>query len=236
MNRFKELFKPGIIVSCQAYEGEPLYSPEGGIMPLMAKAGEMSGAVGIRANGTRDVRQISEVVSLPIIAILKHAYQDSPIYITSTLEDVDELMTLDCVKCVAIQCTKEVRHNNESMQVMIKNVKAKYPNLVIMADISDFEEGMAAVEAGVDAVSTTMHGYTAHTKGMELPGIELVRQLNEALASTDIPVMAEGGIYSEEHITKLIEAGAYGCIIGGAITRPQEIAKRFVGWYNNVSK
>ena len=94
-----------------------------------------------------------------------------------------------------------------------------------MADCSSYEEGMHAAEIGFDLIGTTMNGYTAYTKGTELPNIELMRQLARDCGK---PVIAEGGIWLPDQLKAALDAGVHAAVIGGAITRPMEITKRFV--------
>lgn len=136
--------KGGLIVSCQALEHEPLYTKEGGIMPLMAKAAAQSGAVGIRANTVRDITQIKEVVALPVIGIIKKDYEGTPMYITVTMKEVDALVACG-VDIVAVQGTGARRPDGSSAPEFIRAVKEKYPQQLVMADCATLEEGIACV-------------------------------------------------------------------------------------------
>ena len=94
-----------------------------------------------------------------------------------------------------------------------------------MADCSSYEEGMHAAEIGFDLIGTTMNGYTSYTKGVQLPNLELMGQLARDCGK---PVIAEGGIWLPEQLKAALDAGVHAAVIGGAITRPMEITKRFV--------
>ena len=93
MKTVLDSLKGKLIVSCQALENEPLHSPF--IMSRMALAAAQGGAVGIRANSVVDIRAIKESVSLPVIGIIKRDYPGSDVFITATLQEVDELMTVE---------------------------------------------------------------------------------------------------------------------------------------------
>lgn len=213
----------GLIVSCQALENEPLYTPEGGVMPLMAKAAAMSGAVGIRANTVRDITQIKAVVDLPVIGIIKKDYPGTPMYITVTMAEVDALVACG-VDILAVQGTSALRPDGKTAAEFIREVKAKYPDQLVMADIATLEEAMACAAAGADFVGTTMRGYTPETAGINDIDFDFVAQLARECPAK---VIAEGHIHYPEQARKALEAGAYALVVGGAITRPAEITARF---------
>ena len=119
-----EQIRGGLIVSCQALEHEPLYTKEGGIMPLMAKAAAQSGAVGIRANTVRDITQIKEVVDLPVIGIIKKDYEGTSMYITVTMKEVDALVACG-VEIVAVQGTGSRSTDGSSAPEIISAIKEK---------------------------------------------------------------------------------------------------------------
>ena len=217
--------KGGLIVSCQALEHEPLYTKEGGVMPLMAKAAAQSGAVGIRANTVRDITQIKAVVDLPVIGIIKKDYPGTPMYITVTMAEVDALV--ECgVDILAVQGTSALRPDGSTAADFIRQIKAKYPQQLIMADIATLEEAMACAEAGADFVGTTMRGYTPETKGIDDIDFAFITELTQKCPAK---VIAEGHIHSPEQAVQALQAGAFALVVGGAITRPAEITARFTG-------
>lgn len=212
----------GLVVSCQALPEEPLYSSF--IMGRMALAAMRGGAVGIRANTVADITEIKKRVALPIIGIIKQVYNDSEVYITPTMAEVDALVSCKC-DIIAMDATNRLRTGGKSLEDIFSEVRKKYPNQIFMVDCSDENEGMHAASIGFDCVGTTLAGYTAYTRERSLPAVDMVENL---VKNVGVPVIAEGGIHYPEQLRQSLNAGALCAVVGGAITRPQEITQRFV--------
>ncbi len=216
---FLQDVKGKLIVSCQALPDEPLHSPF--IMGRMALAAKEGGAVAIRAQSSADINEIKKVTGLPVIGLVKRNYDDSPIYITPTMAEVEDLLNTDC-EMVALDMTDRKRPGDEKVEVLVERIHEA--GRLVLADISTYEEGIKAASVGADAISTTLSGYTSYSPQLTGPDVELVRNLSREL---EIPVFAEGRINVPEDIKTVMEAGAYAPIVGSAITRPQLITAKF---------
>lgn len=223
MDALLEGIKGNLIVSCQALEDEPLHSSF--IMGRMAKAALVGGAAGIRANTVNDILEIKRLVDLPVIAIIKAVYDNSEVYITPTMKEVDELMAIH-PEIIALDATSRVRPDGTTIEEFFKKVREKYPDQKFMADCSTIDEAIKADEMGFDFVGTTMVGYTSYSIGdkIEEDDFAIIRTI---LSKVKHPVIAEGNIDTPEKARRVIELGCYSVVVGGAITRPQLITKKF---------
>lgn len=213
-----------LIVSCQALPDEPLHSDF--IMARMAVAAKEGGASGIRANSVVDIAAIQKAVDLPIIGIIKRDYEGADVYITATMKEVDELMTVR-PDIIAIDATTSTRPNGESLKEFFQKVKEKYPDQLWMADCSTIDEMLTADQLGFDFIGTTLVGYTKQSQGdkIESNDFEIIRK---ALSKLSHPLIAEGNIDTPDKVHRVLELGAYSVVVGSAITRPQLITKKFV--------
>ena len=196
----------GLIVSCQALADEPLHSSF--IMGRMALAAAQGGAAGIRANSAEDIRAIRENVNLPIIGIIKRDYPDSEVFITATMREVDELMTV-APEIIAIDARDAPRPGGQTLAAFVAAIRAAYPEVLLMADCASLAEMQHADALGFDFIGTTLVGYT--------PATCIKRS-----------IIAEGNINTPEKVRRVLALGVYSVVVGSAITRPKWITEQFV--------
>jgi len=222
--------KGGLIVSCQALEGEPLYGAD--MMKRMAYAAVSGGAVAIRANGREDIAAIQSAVDVPVIGIVKRDYPDSEVYITATVREVEELTSIG-VDMIALDATKRVRPGGIDLASFMRELRERFPRQRWMADCSTVEECVTAEALGFDCVGTTMHGYTPYTAGRKVYERDFAF-LADVIQAVRVPVIAEGNILTPEMAAAALRLGAHAVVVGGAITRPQQITERFVSAINGI--
>jgi N-acylglucosamine-6-phosphate 2-epimerase len=212
-----ETLKGKLIVSCQAYPGEPLRHPE--TMAQMARAAELGGAGAIRCQGIADISAIKGRVDIPVIGLWKEGHEG--VYITPTLRHA-----LACVYAgadvVAIDATGRPRPDGLTFSQTVDGLRGK---TLVMADCGSICDIERALDAQVDIVSTTLAGYTADRPKTDGPDFELLQQAVEMAGGR--PVFCEGRLHTPEQAKQAIDAGAWACVVGTAITHPTSIT----GWF-----
>ncbi|WP_136056883.1 N-acetylmannosamine-6-phosphate 2-epimerase [Microbacterium sp. K24] len=209
----------GLIVSCQAYPGEPLRHPES--IARIAQSAIMGGAVAIRAQGIDDIRAIAGSVTVPQIGLWK-AGSDG-VFITPTLDHA--LAVADAgADIVAIDGTRRERPDGRTLAETIRLLQDR-TGRPVMADAGSVDDALAAEDAGADIVGTTLAGYTGERARSAGPDLELVHLLAGRLS---VPVFAEGRIRTPAEARDALDAGAYSVVVGTAITHPASITSWFV--------
>ncbi|WP_135557020.1 N-acetylmannosamine-6-phosphate 2-epimerase [Paenibacillus cymbidii] len=232
-----ELLQRGLIVSCQAQPDEPMYGSP--IMARLALAAQTGGAVGVRINTEADIRAVKQTVTVPVIGIIKQVYPNCPCYITPTLAEVAKVVEAGA-EIVAVDGTQAAKPDGKTTEQFIYDSKNRF-NILLMADVSTVEEGIAAARAGADLVATTLSGYTEQTRNrltnvpieLQQPDFDLVSALVDKI---DIPVIAEGRFWDGANAVKAMSLGAYAVVIGAGITRPQIITAKHVNDINRFLK
>ena len=229
---FLKKIEGGLIISC--YAG-PDINPEMGeplVMGCVAKSCLAGGAVAIRTNA-QNVTTVRKMIGddVPLIAI-KKIYEngyDGDFRITPTIDVVDELVSYGA-DAIAIDATKRHRYDDLSLEEYVAQIKEKYPELIIIADISTVEEGVRAWKAGVDIVGSTLSGYTPYSKNpikfgsvpSPDPDYEILQELKDAGVER---IIAEGRYDNGAKLKKALESGANAVVIGTSITQPSKAVK-----------
>lgn len=194
------------------------------IMAAMARAAEEGGAIAIRANSPPDIAAIRAITKLPVIGLYKIHSETSSVYITPSRASAAAIARAGC-DVIAVDATPRPRDGGETLAQLITFIHDDLHKQV-MADCSCMDDALHAESLGADYLGTTMAGYTAHgRKPTDGPDIDFVRELVGIVSK---PIIAEGRFYLPEQAAQALALGAHAVCIGGIITRPQDITKRFV--------
>lgn len=210
----------GLVVSCQARPGNPLHGPEQ--MAMMARAAELGGARALRVESARDILAVQRVSTLPIIGIRKIESADGPVMITPTRASAREILRTG-VDFVALDATSRHRPGGETPREVVREIHRH--GAVALGDLATIDDLAHALRSGVDAVGTTLSGYTAESPPMEEPDFDFLRML---VRRSPVPVFAEGRFWTPEQVVEAFALGASFVVVGTAITNPQAITSRFV--------
>ena len=209
-----------LIVSCQAYPGEPMRDPR--TMAQIAAAVENGGASAVRAQGLEDIRQVKNTVDIPVIGIWKDG--DHGVFITPTLDHA--LAVIDSgADILALDATDRPRPDGRTLDQTVQQIRSRFDG-PLMADCDSAPSAHHAAELGIEIIGTTLAGYTDSRPPVDGPDLDLLAELAARLPATSV-LIAEGRVHSPAQAAAARAAGAFAVVVGTAITHPTSITTWF---------
>ena len=209
-----------LIVSCQAYPGEPMRDP--GTMAQVAAAVSAGGASAVRAQGLEDIRAVKNAIDIPVIGIWKDGTDG--VFITPTLEHC--LAVIDAgADILALDGTLRDRPDHRTLEQTITTVRERFDG-PIMADCDSAESALAAADLGIDLIGTTLAGYTGARPTTDGPDLDLLHQLADQVPTGSM-LIAEGRVHTPAQAAACRAAGAHAVVVGTAITHPTTLTTWF---------
>jgi N-acylglucosamine-6-phosphate 2-epimerase len=211
----------GLIVSCQAEEGSAFYQMD--CMVKFALDAVKGGAVALRVRGSEDISSIKKDISTPVIGLTKSEYPNGDVYITPTYDDGSRLFDSGA-DYIAMDATGRNGYN--------AIYRLSQESIPVIGDVSDIKQVKVAIDCGCRMITTALSGYTSECPLTgEQPDYQLLKEL--VYNFPNIPILAEGRYWEKQQIEKALDIGAYGVVVGSAITRPMLITRRLSKVFND---
>lgn len=218
MNPLLEAMRGRLVVSCQAYPGEPMRDPR--TTAQVAASVVRGGAAAVRVQGIDDVRATVRAVDVPVIGLWKDGAEG--VFITPTLEHALAVAQAGA-HVVALDGTRRPRPDGLSLAETVARFRDA-SDALLMADCGSLDDALAAQDAGVDVLGTTLAGYSGERPRTAGPDFEVVTQV---VAACTLPVVVEGRVHSPAQAAEAMALGAFSVCVGTAITHPATIT----GWF-----
>ncbi|MFF5794215.1 N-acetylmannosamine-6-phosphate 2-epimerase [Paeniglutamicibacter sp. NPDC012692] len=219
-----EALRGRLIVSAQAYPGEPMRTPT--TMAQVAASAVIGGAAAVRVQGIADVQFTRSAVEVPVIGLWKDGHDG--VFITPTARHALAVANAGA-HIVALDGTRRERPDKLTLKQTIDMVHEQ-SHALVMADCGSLADALNAVEAGADLIGTTLAGYSGERPKTEGPDLDLLEAI--AAAGLEVPLIAEGRIHTPAQARAALDAGAFAVVVGTAITHPASIT----GWFDSAMR
>jgi len=144
-----------------------------------------------------------------------------------TSADTDERIIALVREGVDVLVVDTAHGHSRNVLNRVRQIKAQFPEVdVIGGNIATAEAALALAKAGADGIKVGIGpGSICTTRivtGIGVPQISAVANVVEALASYQIPVIADGGIRFSGDIAKALVAGAHAVMMGSMFAGTEE--------------